>query len=165
MIKLETERLLLIPLRQSDFSGLLKYANNRAVSRHALNIPYPYTEFNAIMRMSYIVQGFNEKSRFVFAIALKETDEFIGEISLHVKEKGVAECAYWLGESLWNNGYASEAVKRITVFGFQRCDLQTIFASCRSVNVASIRVLEKCAYVFAKSAGKVNYYRKDNHDE
>jgi len=162
---LESDRLLLRQLKQSDFNKLLSYANNKAVSQHALNIPYPYTEFNAIMRMSYIVQGFNEKSRFVFAIILKDTDEFIGEISLHTKEKGLAECAYWLGEPLWNNGYATEAVKRITQFGFKNRDIQTVFASCRSVNFGSIRVLEKNDFTFEKAAGKVNYYRKDKPNE
>lgn len=158
-IYLESDRLILRRLKESDFPRLIRLATNKEIAANTLNIPYPYTQFNAIMRMSYITQGYNEKSRFVFAIALKETDEFIGEISLHIKEVGIAECAYWLGEDYWIRGFTTEALKSIMSFGFNKIHLDQIFASCRATNGSSIRVLEKASFKYVKSAGKINYYK------
>jgi RimJ/RimL family protein N-acetyltransferase len=164
-LNLKAEKIQLRVLEESDFPSLVKLANNKAISANVLNIPYPYSEFNAIMRKSYITQGFNEKSKFVFAIALNDSNQFVGEISLHVKSQGLAECAYWIGEPYWNKAYASQALRVITIYGFKEWKLKTIFASCRSINKSSIRVLEKNGFSFLKSAGKVNYYKKDNENE
>jgi RimJ/RimL family protein N-acetyltransferase len=129
-------------LEIEDLPSLVKYANNRKISDWIINIPYPYQEPNAAFRMSYVVQGFKTKSRYVFAIILRETDEMIGEISLHLNGQN-AELGYWIGEPFWNKGLISEAVKEVIDFGFKDLDLQLIHATCHVENPASGRVLMK----------------------
>ena len=153
--QLFTDRLHLRKIHIDDIPLLVKYANNRKVSDHILNIPYPYQEPDAVFRIGYVNEGFKTSSRYIFAIILKETEEFIGEISLHLDKKRMAQLAYWIGESFWKNGFVTEAIKAIVIFGFETLDLDLIFATCDEKNIASIRVLEKNGFQKKGSAGSI----------
>jgi hypothetical protein len=72
---LHTERLKLRQLQVDNFPSLILYANNKAISNNILNIPHPSGEPNAVHRISYVVQGFKNKSRFAFANTLRETHQ------------------------------------------------------------------------------------------
>ena len=140
--ELNTKRLKLRKIQIEDIPSLVKYANSKKISDHILNIPYPYQEPDAVFRISYVVQGFKNKARYVFAITLKEGSEFIGEISLHLdKDKPIAQLGYWLGEPFWNQGIGTEATEAIVKFGFEKLNLHLIFATCHVENKASEKVL------------------------
>jgi [ribosomal protein S5]-alanine N-acetyltransferase len=142
--ELHTQRLLLRRITVEDIPALVKYASNRRISDNIINIPYPYEEPQAVFRISYVVQGFKNKQRFVFAIILKETQEMIGEISLHLAQQDkAAELGYWVGEPFWGKGMATEAVKAVLTFGFERLGLAAIFAECHVENMASQKVVSK----------------------
>ncbi|MEO0733100.1 MAG: GNAT family N-acetyltransferase [Bacteroidota bacterium] len=143
--KLFTERLTLRKLEPEDLPRLVRYANNRKIADYIANIPHPYREPDAAFRIGYVLKGFKEKSRFVFAIALRESGEFIGEISLHLTDpaRKHAQLAYWLGEPYWNQGYATEAIGAILTFGFDQADYALIYGDCRPENQASTRVMQK----------------------
>jgi RimJ/RimL family protein N-acetyltransferase len=54
-----------------------------------------------------------------------------------------ANLGYWIGESFWGNGIASESVKLIINYAFSVLRLEDIYAYVYSQNKPSIRVLEK----------------------
>lgn len=142
--ELTTSRLLLRAMTPADIPALVKYANNRKIADRVLNVPYPYREHDAIFRMSKVLQGFNRKTHYSFAIILKETSELIGEIGLHpLPGNKQGQTAYWLAEPLWGQGLVSEALAAILDFGFSTLELDLIFAECKRDNIGSIRVLEK----------------------
>lgn len=139
-----TKRLNLRKLQVEDVDSLVKYANNRAISDQIINIPHPYREPDGVFRISYVHQGFVKQSRYVFAIILREREELIGEISLHLSEdKKGAEIGYWIGEPFWQKGFVTEAVDRVLKFGFEDLKLERIYATCNEENEASWRVLER----------------------
>jgi ribosomal-protein-alanine N-acetyltransferase len=108
--ELNTQRLKLRIIRAQDIPSLVKYGNNKKIANRVLNIPYPYQEPDAVFRISSVHQGFKNKVRYAFAIIFKETEELIGEISLHLDDsKDTAQLAYWIGEPYWNKGIATEA--------------------------------------------------------
>lgn len=157
--QLYTQRLKLRKLQVEDIPSLIKYANNKKVSDYILNIPYPYQEFDAVFRISYVHNGFKTKARYIFSIIVKETDEFIGEISLHLdKQKPVAELGYWIGEPFWKNGFVTEAIQTILQFGFEKLNLELIFATCDKENIGSVRVLEKNGMQRKGSGGSILQY-------
>ena len=80
--ELITNRLKLRKIQLDDVSSLLKYANNKNISDQILNMPFPYQEEDAIYRLNFVLQGFKNKERYVFAITLKDSKELIGEIEL-----------------------------------------------------------------------------------
>lgn len=126
-------------------------------------MPYPYQEPDAVFRMSYIVQGFKKKARYIFSIILKETGEFIGEVSLHLNSNNPqqAETGYWVGEPYWGRGIATEAVGAILKFGFEKLQLELIFGTCHVENVASQRVLLRHAMKADNPNRKVILYHLD----
>ena len=140
---LHTPRLTLRKLEVEDLSSLVKYANNKTIADNIINIPHPYREPDAAFRMSYVVQGFKQKTRFVFAIIWKESGELIGEISLHLLDKNTphGQLAYWIGEPFWNRGITTEAVEAVLDFGFKKLNLDLIYADCYAHNIASQKVL------------------------
>lgn len=157
---LHTERLKLRKLEVEDFSSLVKYADNKKISDRILNMPYPYREPDAAFRMGYVNKGFKDKVRFVFSIIRRENNEFIGEVSLHLNKDGQrAEIGYWLGEPHWGSGIMTEAVKAVLQFGFERLDLNAVYASSNKDNLASARVLEKNGMRITHSSGNVIEHR------
>lgn len=155
-----TERLWLRKLEIDDIPVLVRYANNKQISDHILNMPYPYQEPDGVFRISYVVQGFRNRSRFVFAIVLRETEELIGEVSLHLdRDKPLAELGYWIGEPLWGRGLGTEAVKAVLQFGFQRLGLSLIFASVHEENLSSRSLLSKCGLKEYGQRNPVKQYR------
>ena len=142
---LNSERLILKKLEAENLSALTRLANNKKISDQIVNIPHPYTDINASMRLGYVTKGFKEGSRYCFSIFTRDRMEFIGEISLHETDKAnkVAELGYWIGEPYWNNGFVGEAITPIVRFGFEKASYETIYATVRIGNIASERVLVK----------------------
>ncbi|MFM2392827.1 MAG: hypothetical protein RLZZ546_809, partial [Bacteroidota bacterium] len=158
---LNTSRLKLRKLTPDDFESLVQKANNKKISDEIINIPYPYELHHAVHRMSYVVKGFEAKTRFVFAIALKSSNELIGEISLHLENENKAQIGYWVAESEWNKGYASEAISAMSDFGFTKLDLHMIYATCSDYNLASISVLLKNRFAFYEKNNNIHTYIKN----
>jgi ribosomal-protein-alanine N-acetyltransferase len=140
--ELNTNKLKLRKIRPQDLSSLLQYCNNKKISDQILNIPYPYQEEDAIFRMNFVLQGFKNKERYVFAITLKEKDELIGEIGLHLdKGNDSAQLGYWIGEPFWGQGIVTEAAGAILQFGFEALKLNKIYATHYPDNKASAKVM------------------------
>lgn len=85
-----------------------------------------------------------------FAIALKDTDELIGQIHLDNDSLryGVnsVELAYWIGEPYTRKGYMTEALRAVMgwLFHDQGCDLITV--RVLAPNTASRRLMEKLGF-------------------
>ncbi len=157
--EVSTQRLKLRKIQIEDVPSLVKYANNKKISDHIINIPFPYQEPDAVFRISYVVQGFKNKVRYVFAIILKETAEFIGEISLHMDHKSSAQLGYWIGEPFWKKGICTEAVEAVLKFGFETLQLHLIHATCHADNKASEKVLLHNGMIRNKVVGSILEYR------
>jgi len=141
--ELITNNLTLRKIRPSDIPSLLKYCNNKNISDQIINIPYPYLEDDAVFRMNFVLQGFKNKDRYVFAISLKDSEELIGEIGLHLdKGNNSAQFGYWIAEPFWGKGIATEALAAILKFGFETLDLNKIYATHYPDNLASGKVMQ-----------------------
>ncbi len=157
--ELNTQRLKLRKIQMEDVPSLVKYANNRKISDNILNIPHPYQEPDAVFRIGYVFNGFKNKTRYVFAITLKDTREFIGEISLHIDaNNNNAQLAYWIGEPFWGKGITTEATKGITKFGFAQLNLNAIYATCHIDNIASCKVLLNNGMIRDSVTGNIAQY-------
>ena len=157
--KIYTTNLELRKLTVDDVPSLVKHANNKKIAAHILNMPFPYEEHNAVFRLSYVYQGFKNNTHYVFAIISRESDEFVGEISLHLgPAAGIAQLAYWIAEPFWNRGIATEAAKAVTQFGFNKLKLEWIYAECHMDNPASQQVLVHVGMERKKVTGNVAQY-------
>jgi len=50
---------------------------------------------------------------------------------------------YLLNRKYWNQGYITEATRKVIAFGFEQLGLHRIIASCDPANIGSYRVMEK----------------------
>ena len=74
-----------------------------------------------------------ESKSLVWAIGIK---------NINIKDRK-ANLGYWIGESFWGKGIASESVTLIINYAFSVLRLEEIYAHVYSQNKRSIRVLEK----------------------
>lgn len=156
---LYTPRLILRKLEVDDFPLLIKYANNKKIADRITNMQHPYEEPHAVFRMRYVVEGFKQKSRYVFAITLQDTEEFIGEISVHLwKGKEEAEMGYWIAEPFWGKGIATEAIGRMLRFAFEKLEIKRLIATTDLDNLASSKALQKNGMKQEGMRGKVELY-------
>ena len=145
---LKTRRLELRKIQLTDISTLIEYVNHKSISDNVLNIPFPYKEEDAIFRMNFILEGYKNKNRFVFAITLKKENGLIGEIGLHLdKDHNRAEMGFWLAEPFRKMGICTEAAGRLLKFGFEELALHKIIATHYLDNKASGKVLSNSGMV------------------
>ena len=133
--------------RPSDAESLAFQANNKKIWLNLRDLfPHPYTVEHAD---NFIQRVINSSTETNFAICVGENA--VGGIGykLHTDvERISAEIGYWLGETYWGRGIATEALKAITEYAIKNHELKRIFAVPYETNNASHRVLEKAGYVF-----------------
>jgi [ribosomal protein S5]-alanine N-acetyltransferase len=140
--RIETERLLLRSWDAADASVMQRELSKVEMAR-MLAIPHPYPEDGAAKWIPTARPGRD------FAIALRETDEVVGGITLFEQEQHRrAELGYWCAIDSWGHGYATEAVQAIIEYGFRALALNRVHAECHGDNPASRRVLEKAGMAF-----------------
>lgn len=146
--RIETERLVLAELRRSDIPLIVKYAANKNISDNTLNLPFPYTEKDAVFWINMASQGFRTHTNIIFGIRLKELDEFIGGIGLTIEQRfSRAEIGYWIAEPFWNRGLTTEAAKAVIRFGFEKLGLNKLTCSHFEKNPASGKVIVKSGMI------------------
>ncbi len=162
--RLRSSVLALERLHQGRISDLVRYANNLKISSAIVNIPFPYTEANAAMRLGEVSKSYLRARGYIFAIINLEEDKLIGEISLHIlkPETMAAQLAYWVAEEYWGQGYASEATRLICNFGFEKLGFTHIYADCKLENVGSVKVLEKNGFRQQSLFGGIAHFVKSD---
>jgi RimJ/RimL family protein N-acetyltransferase len=133
------------PWRNADVASLVKCANNPNVARQLRDrFPHPYTAADARQFIQSIAQARPTTS---FAIAVN--NDAVGGISFAPGadvERYSAEVGYWLAEPVWGRGIAPEAIRLLSQYAFETCNMLRLFALPFADNVRSIRALEKAGY-------------------
>lgn len=99
-----------------------------------------------------------------FAVILKKTGKLIGKIYFeNLKFFGSYEIGYSFNRSFWGNGYASEAVRAMFKYAFEKMKVRRIYAEADVRNERSVKLLERVGMrregTFVKSA----YFQKDEN--
>ena len=145
-MRLELTTCIVRPWADGDAESLHHHANNRRVSMHLRDrFPYPYELEHAKAFLAWLRQ---QSMPTVWAIEVDgQAAGGIG-VELHQDvERVSAEVGYWLGETVWGRGIASDALRGVTDESFKRFDLTRIYALPFADHTASVRVLEKAGYV------------------
>jgi len=133
------------PWRLADKPALLRHANNRNVWRNlAHRFPHPYTEADADAWLTVFSQ---EPGHLRWAIDVE--GEAVGGIGAEPGEGIFAKTGnfgYWLGETFWNRGIMTAAVRATADYALEVLDLARLESPVFEWNPASMRVLEKCGF-------------------
>lgn len=137
---LETARLILREFSESDIAELVPLIGAPEVAATTLRIPNPYEEKHAHEFLASVPK----ENELRLAIRLRSNGQLCGGMGLHPEmQHRRAEIGYWIGVPFWGNGYATEAAREVVRYGFERLNLNRIFATHFKGNDKSGRVLEK----------------------
>lgn len=109
-------------------------------------VPHPYPPDGAEQHARNAAQWRALREAFSFAVLVDGA--VVGSCGLkHLDwDARQAEIGYWIGVPFWGRGYATEAVRRVTTYGFNDLGLARIVAEVLVGNDASARVLVKAGY-------------------
>ena len=137
---LETERLYLREMKQSDFGSLCKILQDQE-AMYAYEGAFCDDEVQEWLDRQiarYQKWGFG-----LWAVVLKENGEMIGQCGLTMqpwKEDEVLEIGYLFWRSYWHNGYAVEAAKACKKYAFETLKAKEVCSIIRDTNTASQKV-------------------------
>jgi GNAT acetyltransferase-like protein len=128
-LRLDCGRCVFRPWREGDEPSLARHADNYEVWRRLRDrFPHPYTHADT---EQWIASARQQDPQTSFAIEAR--GEAVGGIGLELGsdiERRSAEIGYWLGESFWGKGIATDAARAMTGYGFEALGLTRV--SCRA---------------------------------
>ena len=145
---LETPRIVLRKLAESDAEAIFAYAADPDVSR--------YTTWDAHRSLDdshgfvrYVLDSYQKGKVFNWAMVLKDSDHMVGTIGLEHwnPEEESLELGYVLTRAMWGKGIATEAVNAALDFAFGTLCVKRVFARCVQCNIASERVMQKAGMI------------------
>jgi ribosomal-protein-alanine N-acetyltransferase len=143
--RLTTERLRLRPFVAEDAAALAELGGSEAIADTMLDWPHPFSIANA--RSTIAAQAaFYQAGRAVhFAIERRDQEGLIGAAELCALDNPhrCAELRFWIAETEWAHGFASEAVHAVLEFGFGQLGLHRIDAMHLVRSAAAAAVLQK----------------------
>ncbi len=144
-MQLETERLFLRDILESDFEALHEYGSDPQVVRFMPWGPNTEQDTREFIRKQSAAQKENPRTEYTLALVPKAEKRLIGTCSIRIASPvhNQAEIGYATNRKYWNLGYVTEAVRRIIRFGFEELGMHRIFATCDPENTGSYRVMEK----------------------
>lgn len=140
---LETKRLYLRKMEQSDYSALCKILQDEEVMyayEHAFS-DEEVQEWLDRQRKRYEDYGFG-----LWLVVLKDTDEVIGQCGLTMQEcngKQVIEIGYLFQKAYWHKGYATEAAVACKKYAFETLKAKEVFSIIRDNNIPSQKVAKR----------------------
>ncbi|UOQ48589.1 GNAT family N-acetyltransferase [Gracilibacillus caseinilyticus] len=146
---LETNRLRLRKIKQTDIEAIFHYASQDRVSRYVTwNSHESIRETTAFVE--FILEQYKKGNISPWGIEFKETGEFIGTVDFVTwdPDQFTAEIGYVITPEYWGRGIVTEAVKELFRFGFTHMKLERIQARCLEANIASARVMEKAGMTY-----------------
>ena len=140
---LETERLYLREMNQTDFTSLCRILKDEETM-------YAYEgAFHDAEVQEWLDRQISRYQKWGFgpwAVILKETDEMIGQCGLTMqpwKDKELLEIGYLFERVYWHTGYAAEAAAACKKYAFEVLDADEVCSIIRDTNVASQKVAIK----------------------
>lgn len=137
---METQRLLLRKMEQSDFKDLCAILQDEAVM-YAYEGPFSNKEVQDWLdrqQMRYRQDGVG-----LYAVILKETGTMIGQCGLTIQSTpngDVLEIGYLFQKEYWGHGYASEAAAACKEYAFHTLGAKEVCSIIRDSNLPSQKV-------------------------
>lgn len=153
---LETDRFILRQFQLGDVHDI--FVNWSSDSDSAKYNAWSVHE-NENITKSYVCEwldSYNKSKYYHWAIVDKDSEEVIGSISVSNinNRKKYCEVGYTVAKKRWNEGIATEVLKRVLEYLTLDVGFETIIAMHHIKNKASGRVMEKAGMVFAKNQMK-----------
>jgi len=140
-------RLIARRFRQDDLAAFVAMRNDPEVARYQSWEGYSEEDGRRFIAELADSQP-GEPGWFQFALEERTTGHFIGDCGLNTdaRDHRLAQIGYTIARPFWRRGLATEAVRALVDFAFERFPVHRITASVDPRNAASCRVLEKAGF-------------------
>ncbi len=139
---LETERLIVRPLRASDYKDNYEYMSAPETFRFERGKPISLKE------AQQFCHEWSTKEPANFWVAeLKTTGKVIGQVSFFPERSPdfkTWEIGFIFHPAYYGQGYATETARAVIRYAFSTVGVHRLIAHCSPDNIASCKVLEKC---------------------
>lgn len=144
------DRLLLREFTADDWPAMHAWASWPEVCRFQPWGPNTPAETRAFLRTVLDAAVAAPRTDYTLAVLLADGATPIGSGSLLVRSSAfrTGEIAYSLHPDAWGRGLGTELAELLLRFGFERCGLHRIYATCDPRNVASASVLRKVGMTY-----------------
>jgi ribosomal-protein-alanine N-acetyltransferase len=145
---LETERLILKSYETSDKPDFIALFTDAAVMKYVGD--GVLTEERAEAFRHKLFEQLYPQNFNIWAIFAKENSQYVGHAGIYPRpvKKEDWEFVYFLKQTAWGKGYATEIARRVIEFGFEELNLSEVFATVDDEHSASIGVMEKAGMKF-----------------
>ncbi len=160
-IVLETDRLYLRELTDSDTKHIHKLHNDPDVMKYISSKKDTEITFEECSNFILKCKKYytEHPGMGIWATVIKENDDFIGWTTIKdLDNTNIIEIGYRYLKKYWGKGYATEASKALTGYGFNTLNLSSIAAVAMQKNKASARVMQK---IGMKYIGIKNFYNTE----
>ena len=164
---LETDRLILRQWKESDYPHFINMGLDQVVMQYFPNLWAKDESLEFIHKVKAII----EKNGWGFwAVALKESGQFIGFIGLHSQPEQFefspcVEIGWRLAKEYWGNGYATEGSRAVLRYAFNELNLNKVVSFTAVLNTRSEAIMKKIGMIKVKEFDhprlpEGNYLRK-----
>ena len=149
MPTLQTQRLLLRPMRVSDTDDMYEYAKDPEVTRYLLWRPHTCREYTRSY-LEYLAGRYRLGAHYEWAMIHRESGRMIGTCGFAGIDcpNACAELGYVLNPDFRGQGLVVEAARCVMDFAFNTLNLHRIEARYMIENLASRRVMDKLGMRF-----------------
>ena len=148
-LQLETKRLILRPMQESDFESLHLIFTDVKVMAAFNHDPFTHEQMQRWLQRNLDHQ--EEFGYGLFSVILRETGQLIGDCGLErMDDQGAVELGYDFRSDFWHQGYATEAALAVRDYAFKILKLPLLISLIRVGNRASSRVAEKIGMTLAE---------------
>lgn len=144
-----TERLILRRPALTDAAAIFEFGHDPDVTRYMDWQTHTGIQ-DALAFLERSAPQWEAGDEFCWAITVKPEDRAIGTIACRVKGK-TADFGYVLNRPYWGQGYATEAAKAVVSWVLSLPEIDRVWATCDTENVASARVLAKTGLLCEKT--------------
>ena len=162
---IETPRLLLRELRREDAEAVFRIFSDSEVVKYS-----DMDVFTSLEQAQLLIEKqrhrFEQKERFRWGIALKDSDTLIGTGGYVAWNRiwSNAELGYDLARPYWGQGIMTEAVMAMIQFGFEHMGLHRIEAEVMPENRASVQLLRKLDFQEEGVLHERSFWKGGFHD-
>lgn len=152
MVKIETDRLIIRDHLENDIDSLHELLINEKAMYY---LPYIRTttmdESKQNLYEAIKHSKLKNRKKYFFAILMKETNEYIGEIGFTVtidcSYGKVINLGYFIMPCYWGKGIVTEATRKVIDYAFSETDVIKIETGCIKGNIGSEKIMQKVGMV------------------
>lgn len=163
-ISLETERLHIRALQESDLEGMFALDSDPEVHKYLGNKPIT-EKAEALKYIKDVNKQYKERGIGRWAVELKETRDFIGWCGLRLytdytfnNHTNFYDIGYRLRREFWGKGYATEASRACLEYAWNILQLDKVYGITEKGNEGSHNVLLKIGLAYLEDF----YYEPDD---